>query len=104
MVLVRIMDWVKESAMLFRLAVSAVHAARSTRRMTDGATTATRIEMTASTPMISINVQPAQAANRSRAPNQAKPLECDSLLSLWLHPRNDRCVVGRRIRLLDCTT
>src|SRR5438309_1048190 len=62
MVLVRRMDWVKESAMLFRLAVSAVHAARSILRMTDGAITATRIAITASTAMNSIKVKPAPGA------------------------------------------
>src|SRR5947208_2760612 len=57
MVLVRRIDWVKESAMLFRLAVSFVHAARSTRRMIVGAITAARMAMTASTAVISINVK-----------------------------------------------
>src|SRR5919108_4409060 len=59
MVLLRIMDWVKASAMAFRSAVSFVHAARSTRLMAEGTSTAARIAMIASTATVSIKVQPA---------------------------------------------
>src|SRR5436309_14696218 len=44
--------------MAFRSAVSFVHAARSTLLIMGGATTATRIPKMASTPTVSINVQP----------------------------------------------
>ena len=57
-ILVRTMDCVSESAIEFRSNVSLVHAARSIRRMTDGAMTATRIAITANTPIISIKVKP----------------------------------------------
>src|SRR6266571_5541129 len=62
MVLVLRMDCVYESAMLLRLAVSAVHAARSILRMTVGTTVATRTEITATTPIISIKVNAAPDA------------------------------------------
>src|SRR5213080_2828278 len=58
MVLVRRTDRVNASPMAFRSAVSFVHAARSTRLITRGTSTATRIAMTASTAIVSINVQP----------------------------------------------
>src|SRR3989442_2679774 len=56
--LVRRIDWVKASAMVFRSAVSLVHAARSTRLMIVGAIMAARMAMTAITAMLSIKVQP----------------------------------------------
>src|SRR5438552_13627631 len=58
MVLVRRIDCVKASPMAFKSAVSFVHAARSTLLMIVGATKAARMAMTASTAMVSINVQP----------------------------------------------
>src|SRR5438552_16675160 len=61
-ILVRTMDCMSESAIEFRSAVSLVHAPRSTLRITDGAVTAARIAMTASTAMISIKVNAAPDA------------------------------------------
>src|SRR6266487_6953954 len=65
MVLVRRMDWVNASPMAFRSAVSFVHAARSTLLMIVGATKAARMAMTASTTMVSINVQPARSRSEA---------------------------------------
>src|SRR6266513_374941 len=53
--LVRGMDWVRASAIEFRSALSFVHAARLIRRMMAGTSTAARMAMTASTPIISIS-------------------------------------------------
>src|SRR5882724_10184231 len=56
-VLVRMMDCVKASAMLFKFAVSCVQAARSIRLMKGGTSTATRIAMIANTAMVSIKLK-----------------------------------------------
>src|SRR5436190_14059282 len=64
--LVRRMDWNSASPMALRFAVSAVHAARSMRRMIGGTSTATRIAITAITATLSIKVQPAWLEAQTR--------------------------------------